>query len=426
MADFKIKDKHLLLIFIFAILLITRFAFLFPANFLHISGVFRMEDIGLGLIVLLAIITFNKKSQLPKYVALTYYVLIFYILLEFLRGIYLYDQTIIETLKVERHLFFGLLIFVTPKIVNYKTDFYKLTKVLLFFSVISSISFILQAILKVSFFNGYYQINQIGGITVFRAFDIFPVIMIFLSFYAFYHIMNNSRKSNYYFFVIVGVILLILNVTRGHWIAYLFVCLIIILISRKHKTKMIVGTIFTIIVLASILPFVTETFHSIVSDVKDKEGTFGYRLEVLDERIVLINQTNPFFGLGLVSYENNLFDNHFVAGGPNSNDDAVSQGDIGFAGLIGHLGWLGLLIYFIHIFTLLIYMFNNYLNKYSIEEKAILASFIGIGIWTIIITINGLGIYGMDLVLVYLAVGLVPAITHKTNKIEKPEEKGNV
>ena len=419
-------DKRLFWLFVISVLLITKFAFIFPPNIINIFGFVDIEEIGLGILLILFIWTYRKKSEIPGYVKISYLVLLAYVGIQIIRSMYLYDQTFIETLKTEKHLLYGLLIFVTPKIIEKASDLKKLLKILTIFSIISAISFLIQAVLKRSFFNGYYQLNDIGGVTLFRAFDIFPLILIFISFGIVYLMLNRGLTSreghggkNYIILLILALIPLAINATRSEWIAYAIVIIVILFISKsKYKIQFLISIAAIILILGSV-SFISSRANSIFSDVKQNGGTFGYRYDVVVERLNLIKHVSIPMGAGLVAYENHIYDNYFTAGDKTSNDVAVSQADIGYSGIIGQLGIIGLLLYAIHIMAIMYYFGITFKHTENLERKAIMCAFIGISVWMVIITFANFGVYGRDVAVLYLAVGLVWSVRNHESKYKE-------
>lgn len=413
-----IKINHFLL-FIFAVLAITRITHSVPRDFLHVQGLLWIYDIGILLSLILSIDLFilkKEESGIPRKIKSAYLILIFYVAFELIRTLILYDQKLFTTLQTQRSLFYGIFIFIVPLILTNKLKILKTIQILFFTSVICSTIFLYQVLTKNMIYDVFYVLQNVGGFIVLRTFENFPTVLIFISFGLVFWLINYKdliyRRILFLVLVLLSLFIVVINATRGQWVVYAFCLFLTVSLSNKVKLKSLVVLVLLIAVL--LVPFGSNFIESRVTELKNdvvhKEGTFGYRIDVFKERLEMIRDFNLLLGVGLVNYETHKFDNYFIAGGTNSNNRFVNHGDIGFAGLFGQLGIIGAMLFSYLIISCLRYIYSVLSKSKDKFYKTVLVAIFCSSVWVILSTINGPGFYGEDLFFIFFFTGLSKSI----------------
>lgn len=410
---------NLYIIFIVALLFVTRLGGILPKYIIHIVGVMRLPEIGLALGFFLYLIIKKKKTNVNVTIKYSFIILLMYIFLELIRTMIIYDQSFLLTLKEQKHLYYGIFIFLTPLIITNQQRLYNILKILLTFSTICGGLFIYQCITKRNLFNTWSILQDVGGVSFFRNLEGFPFILIFFSFGLIFYLLNKKDYTKKdlinFFLIIVSFIIVIISMTRTFWIAYIICLIIILCLSNKNKILKIFFVIFPLILLSynfimNKLGFLTVRFNSILNSILNNEGTFGYRIQLFLERFYLIKSNNLFLGLGLVNAQNKSFDSYLIAGGEYSNNVTINHTDIGYSGMIAQLGIFGSLLYLIFVFSCTIGIYNIFKKEQNLELKSITLGLFITCIWVLLTTFQNAGIYGDYLFSIILATGLAYSI----------------
>lgn len=406
--------------YVISVLFILRFGGFFPTYFIHIKGLLRFPEIGF-IIGLLILLFYNKKllkSDIPKSISYTYIILLIFIFLETLRTIIIYDQSFLGTIKTIKFLFYGIFMFITPLIISTKEKLFKFMKILFYTSTLCLVLFFYQFITKTTVFDTWSKQMVFGNITLFRTLEHFPFLYVFFTFSFIYYLINKEKHNIKDWILLIlsalGLIAVIINVTRTFWIAYFF-CFIILLILSKKKYIIKHSWFFIILLLFVLISYQNFDFiqmrgSTIYESVSTKSDTFGYRMGILNERWEIVKDTNILLGAGLVNNDNTAFDNYYQIGGPNSNNYALNQFDIGFSGLIGQLGVLGIIIYLSFIYFCMYFIFSGILKIKNLIFKSINVGLFLSCCWVCISTFQNPGIYGDYLLFIFLSVGLSKSI----------------
>lgn len=426
------KSRLIYLLFIISLLCVTRFGSLIPSNFIHVVGLFRLEEIGLAIAVFLFFITKRKEriDRLPNYFLVASFTLFIFIAFEILRTLFEFNQGLILTIKVVRHLLYFIYIPLIPKIINNEEKLIKTIKVLVFFSLLSGIIYIYQAFSHNMIFDAWFTIQSIGSFAILRTFDSFPVFLVYVSLGILYHILNNQkviqRKNiSQILLYLFTTFLVIISFSRNLWLSYMVITLIVLIISKKNKLKVLfIGSSILIIFLllfSNLFGAIIFRTDEAINDFRNSEGTYGYRVQILFERIELINNVNPLFGVGLINQENDYYDNYFVAGGKTSNNIAVIHGDNAYASVFATMGYFGFIVFILFYLSGLKFSIGAFrkLNNF----KPICIGVILYMVSTLIVSFFGSGFFGMYFVYYWIGLGMIRSILliDNKNKGEKDE-----
>ena len=234
---------NIFFMYVLSVLLITRFANILPSSFLHIQGIIRMQEIGLfiGIVILFSYMISNKKSKLNNKVLFAYIFLLIYIFIELIRTLIIWDQGFLLTLKVVKHLLYGIFMIITPLVLINKSRLYTFLRILLSTSLICSILYLYQAITKQNIFSVKYIIQEIGGVQFFRTFESYPAILIFFSLGFIYYLL--SIKTKWYkkefcmgIIILISLSILFLNLTRSSWATFFISVVLLFFLSWKKKS----------------------------------------------------------------------------------------------------------------------------------------------------------------------------------------------
>ena len=187
----------------------------------------------------------------------------------------------------------------------------------------------------------------IGGMTQGSLISMFlPMYIIFAI-----HLKNILLKFLFSFFSIVGFLALILNGTRGVWLATLFLIPAVILIYAKNKLKYFVATIVTFTFIGGIF-FVTPNLSERFSTITDTKMQSNSERLLMWQSAIDMFEDNPFFGVGYGQYKT-AYQTKYIS--PDAKEKNLVHahsnifqmlGECGIVGLTAFLFMWGYLTYF--------------------------------------------------------------------------------
>ena len=165
--------------------------------------------------------------------------------------------------------------------------------------------------------------------------------------------------------------------TRGIYISVFMILILIIFLilssKRYNTTNIIIVSILgvslfsTVYVAGFLQPFISRastigqaTFQS------ERVGTLWYRIGLVDDRIRLINEENPFLGLGFV---HNKYGYRFGAFRGNYDEEtggsALGCADIAWGNILYQTGWIGFSSFVLFIIFFMYYVFISLRKRIS-------------------------------------------------------------
>lgn len=422
---------NLYVLFVISFLFATGFCYIFPPRFLHISLIGGLFHIALFLNISLMFYLFgrNYPSNIPKYIHYIYIIMILYFGIQFFRTVFLYpEQRIIPTIQVQLNLLFGTFMYLVPVAINSKQKLNQFLNIIMGFSFVSFLLFVIQvfsgiSIIPISFITTY----SVGSMQLFKFSQyVYPFFIVFASIgVIFYYLNKRNFIIDFKMLLLVGasIFIVFFSYRRTLWLWFAFAILIVFFISSKSK---ILKKLPIIVIVGFLLvPLFTSMLYNqrmddFENDLANNEGTWGYRLDCLEERYQLLKNTNNLlWGLGLVYDENDRFDYLFEAGGQYSSNKELIHQDMGYISIFATLGYFGLLLYGCFIISVFYFLIITLKSTRSLYNKSILVSLIVSIIWLVLQTLTWIGMFGLNIIWGFIAVGLCITIKNMEAQNEK-------
>lgn len=288
-----------------------------PKQFYFVYRNMRISDFLLYALTLYSFFNIKEFPELFRSRAVIIPKLILvYFGLQFIVSAILYEYNIVEFFFRLKGIWKSFLIFPFMLLLKRKGLGY-LIKLMLPVAIVSNILYILSALTGIAFMPdiGISEQNLPGGLKVFRVYGgTFFGELFFLGFI--YYWITKKFRLYQLFLVILFIIPHILAFGRGAWIYYILTIIIMIswYIIRKREFRLalrqiIIFSIFGIVLIYSFIRFVPQSDYLIEAigarviqgqdDFKYEEGTFGTRLANINALLLLWQNSNIFFGIGM-------------------------------------------------------------------------------------------------------------------------------
>jgi len=288
-----------------------------PKQFYFVYRNMRISDFLLYGMVLYSLFNTKEYPELfrSRAVIIPKLILI-YFGLQFIVSAILYEYNIVEFFFRLKGIWTSFLIFPFMLLLKRKGLRY-LIKLMLPVAIVSNFLYILSALTGIAFLPdiGISEQDLPGGLKVFRVYGgTFYGELFFLGFI--YLWITKKFRLYQLFLVILFIIPHILAFGRGAWIYFMLTVLIMLTwyIIRKREFRLavrqiIIFSIFGLVLIYSFIQFVPQSDYLIEAigarviqgqdDFKYEEGTFGTRLANINALLLLWQNSNIFFGIGM-------------------------------------------------------------------------------------------------------------------------------
>lgn len=363
--------------------IMTNFFDLLPRKFFNVEA----WDIGISLLFVLFLFRYKEGNiSFIEIIAKNNkaYIKILLIFLAFTVIVFFYSVVVnryplLETIQASRQIILGyLLYFIYLKIYSNDRRLQSTSRFLYFSTYLLLILFITQYLTKAQIFYGYFRVqgDEIRSIPIFL-----PICFLFL-WEIFQRFLSGARiRLHESIYAVLLLASALLTFTRGIYISLLLTLLFIIVYSKfkgEIKIVKIIPRIF--LVTGIIIIFLTsgygEKYYELsktgIEDIfwTSKNiggGTFNFRMDMLEERALLVLDHNPVFGYGFLHEQSAKKYAPFRIGTWNENDRVISfkSADIAWVNIIIYLGYLGLLIFLLFWLFFVFDFLNRYKNMGS-------------------------------------------------------------
>jgi hypothetical protein len=287
---------------------------------------------------------------------------------------YRWDYTVNELVAVAREYPLYLIVFTTIVLIKSEQNFEKVLKISQYFIVIFSMLFVVQSIVgsRIEIFPFPYKfveerVLEIYSETVFRLrawgkFIPAYFIPLFFSLYVF----TKDKKH----LIFLGICFLATVLTFDRTIVFativaLPISVYIVSLTKKHKftakmrVRKLVIPVLTLGVFLFFLDMFSKTllksvftrYSSVTSQIIDRTGTYGYRIDNLEYAFNDILPNNLFFGVGL--YHINHYSDFLRA-------NVYPDGHIGIFYILITMG----LLFWLFYFSFIIYILIRYVKRF--------------------------------------------------------------
>lgn len=380
----SLKRKYLFLLFTIYICC-NGFSF-FDRDFFYIQGFFRFRDI--LFITLMLITIFSVKPEQAKILNNSFIKkgILLIVILNFILAIYTYyrwEYSFNELIAVAREYPLYLIAFSTIILIKDEKTLLKVLKVSQYFIILFSILFIIQVIVgsSIEIFPFPYKfieerILEVYSETVFRlrAWGKFVPAYFMPLFFSLY-VYTKERKH----LIFLGLCFLATILTFDRTIVFASVVALplsvyFVSITKKRNLMQLRKLALPILSLCIFLFFLnmfSETllknvfirYGSITSQIVDRTGTYGDRLDKLDKAFHDILPNNLFLGVGL--YHTNHYSDYL-------REHVYPDGHIGIFYILITAGLFFWLLYFGFIFYILLRYVKNFALIQNPIHKSIL------------------------------------------------------
>ncbi|MBA7631331.1 hypothetical protein ES703_38862 [subsurface metagenome] len=347
------------LFFFFILLLLTNTFSLFKPGFIRIPGIFDLRD--LFLVILLmpllfdTVINRNMKwftsSPVSKVIFFYWAVILFIGIFTVLN----YGVSSNLTLRIGRTYLYYALFFTVPYYIRTKNQFILIVKFTLIFFAIFIFLYLTQWLVGESFslfMSPKVDLQIVGGHILTRtSVSMGPLGLAFWPLVAIVPFLKSKKSKLLVSFLIIGWMIMILATLQraGYYLLIVGVFIIILFLPRIKKTtffKSMFPLLFTLALFLTVISsfkfssklawftIIGERALSGFEAVREREGTWGYRMDQLKYNWSLVKQ-NPITGAGLIHPETGLFQGFSVPG--------VVTADNALATILGTTGLLGFL-----------------------------------------------------------------------------------
>lgn len=446
--------KYPLVGLFFSFSAMSSFFNLIPAQLFSNSFINKTWDIGfvIFIFVSISILVNNTKSfrtiHIPPYFKFfSIYLLI--CVVSFLFTIVKYPFPILDAIRTFRYqlgyLFIPVLLlyFFNTSETDQTKNFIIVVKAIYYFLFLLLILYIIQFLSQWPIFTGYSRSFTIAGKSYLRSIpNFFSICFFFLWFNLGAWFTNNRLMPAGKLYVLLCFCAALFTFTRGIYLSVAFTLIMLCyLIFKSHKfnqSRLIVSIIVTFTVLSAALltgylnPFLNRVSTiSKVTTLNSREDTFRYRLELLRDRINLINHENPFLGLGFI---HNKYGYKFGVFNGNYDEDidgpSLSCADIAWGNIVYRTGWIGFGSFIIFIIITLCYTFIRVNPRINVDSLFLfeLATLLEL-IRNIILTLNSeiyTGRSTQNIALLF-AVGIFSySIKYKVISLKNPYATHNI
>lgn len=297
---------------------------LISEDIFRLPGVFRFKDllfIFTYLVLFLQILQ-RKISLKRSLFSRAIWLVLFFVILEVFLTMFLRQQNFNYTIRMGRRYLYYLLYFPLVYLINDDKKFNRFLNLILGATVIYSLLIITQYILGSSHvlfrFASHLEEQKIAGEYVTRTYAAGVSLAVICFYFFFYRILLEKKQSWVNFTVLILTFFSGVYLTFGRanlfGVAAGFIFSFFILLNGKLKIRALLITLTFGIVLLSTFEIIrvvsgkdvpnpiTHSFKALLSGVEDlrnKTGTFGFRLKDSVERIDLIKK-NSVTGIGFV------------------------------------------------------------------------------------------------------------------------------
>lgn len=349
---------HLLLI-IPTIILTNTFC-LIPHDFLQVKGLFKARDIVLIWNLVLGVWLIFRTGKVERIKNWMFYlgvgfcsIILVYVFVTCFR----YSYPFLLSFRVSRDYFYLLLFFIVLSSLTTKQEWEKFFKIVTLLTLILVILFIIQALAggKVHIFRGMPLSHKFlsWGVPLARSYA--PLGISFGIGFALWRGMIEKKEIKWRIVGEVGLVLvvgaIILTFSRTIWYKMGVTGLVIILGSKGKWKEVICSTIrmvgyfFLFFTLIGMIKYNTPLLfiegilkrtRSGIEDVKEKTGTFKYRVDALKKYYSSLSSTDLLFGKGFLHKESEV--TKYLP------FRTVIWGDSAFVTILNSMGWSGVIL----------------------------------------------------------------------------------
>jgi len=269
---------------------------------------------------------------------------------------------------------FFAIYFLTFYLIKSKNDLQLVQKTFLVSAIIPCFMGLWQIITKTGLSDESSFLRIYGNFTQPNVFSYFLVIILTLLIYFFITVNNQKIKKIYLLFIILNFILLILTYSRGAWLAFSTILLLLgVLKYRKLLLKSLVIIFLSVVLILSINWFIPKDYNSssilnfnpsrrITESFSLKQNSsISWRIELWGQMLNVFWE-KPILGHGIGSFEKESFRKRgFYAGSYEAHNDYLR--------LAIELGLVGLTIYILLILIILKNIIKIYKNLYDEDLK---------------------------------------------------------
>ncbi|MCP5063412.1 MAG: hypothetical protein GY936_13250 [Ignavibacteriae bacterium] len=381
---FGLKNPLFGLLFSFAAM--NSFFNLIPVRLFPSAFVNKTWDLGFIFMILfggsLLVKRYTKMNYLPFYIKVFSIYLIICVI-SFILTIIKYPLPFIDAFRTFRyHLGYFFFLFLLQYFLQAKDGGKALNKLLKSLYIISFILLLIyniQFVIQKPLFLGYnLKQTTTYGASFLRSIPNFLFICYFFLWFNLSAWFLNKQLfplAKFYMPLCVGGVLF--SFTRGIYLTVFVILILIIFMllnSRRYNPKKILivsilGVVFfsTAYAAGVLKPFLSRA-STISQDTlsSTKEGSFWYRIGLVEDRIRLIKDENPLLGLGFV---HNKYGSRFGKYRGNYDESikgpALGCADIAWGNIIFQTGWLGFSSFALFVISLIYYAVIKLRKKIS-------------------------------------------------------------
>jgi len=383
-----IRRKYLFLLFTIYVLC-NGFSF-FDRDFFYIQGFFRFRDIIFLVLIIITIFTSNPDHNKILKSSFIKKIILLLIICNFALAIYTYyrwDYTINELIAVSRDYPLYLIIISTIILIKNEKDLVAVIKISQYFIILFSIIFIIQVLIgqKIQLFPYPYKfaeeqiLEQMYFEKVIRLRAWGKLVPSYFIYFFFSMYVFNKDKKDLIFF---GLCFLATFLTFDRTIVFASIVALpfsvyIVQIFKKRylKTRMhlrkLLVPIGGLLLFIFLLNLVSETifkniitrYSSMTTQIVERTGTYGDRIDKLEYAFHNIFPDNLFLGVGL--YHVNHYSD-FI------RENVYPDGHIGIFYILITTGIFFWLLYF----SFIIYILFRYLKRFNLIRNPLYKSFL--------------------------------------------------
>lgn len=329
------------------VLAANNFFSLISEDIFRLPGVFRFKDL---LFILTYLVFFaqilQKKVKLRRSLfSRTILLITFFVLLEILLTMFVENQGFNYTIRMGRRYLYYLLYFPLVYFIDNDNKFKHFLSLILGATVIYSLLMIVQYIIGPSHilfrFASHVEEQKIAGEYVTRTYAVGSSISLIVFYFSFFRILLENKYDWFNFLVLIFTFFsgVYLGFSRANLFGVVvgLIFSVFILLNARLKMRALFITFIFVIALSSAFEImrvatgkavpnpITHSFKALLSgadDLRNKTGTFGFRLNDSAERIGLIRK-NPISGIGFVHPLSEIIKIRTVTSGIVTNDSGI-------------------------------------------------------------------------------------------------------